>query len=208
MELKEILQIVFFIVSALVLIGIVTFAWVFIYRKFYYTKHFESCHYSIVRKIVKRYDYRLINNFIFKTGEKKHDRINHIIFGEKYAYLVFSRNFDGDLAGKAEDKSLQFVQRNGERLYTLNQYTYMNTIIDKLCQMTGLQKNFFIGILMTNDDCNNFVDSKFDNLYIVKKSDLSKAIKGIEARDIGKLNEEMLQTAILKLSELNRRKDG
>ena len=64
-----------------------------------------------------------------------------------------------------------------------------------------------IGIVLTNNECKNYVKSESDHLYFITKKELPKAIKSIEARDIGKLNEEQLQAAILAVSKMNRRKD-
>lgn len=203
---QEILKLVFIIAIALVVVAAIIVVSVLIYKKVYYPKHFGNVYYRTVNKIVTNEDYRLINNFIFKIEENKYAKIDHIIFGEKYMYLIFSRYYEGSLKGHFDDKSFIFINKKGKKFYTENQYIHVRSIIARLCILSGLDKSLLIGIVLTNDECKNYVKSESDHLYFVTKKELPKAIKTIESRDIGKLNEEQLQAAILSISKMNRRK--
>ena len=204
---KEFWITLFIVAVAAVAIAVIVALSVLIYKKVYYPKHFGNVYYKTVNKIVTNEDYRLINKFIFRIEENKYARIDHIIFGEKYMYLIFSRYYEGSIKGHFDDKSLIFIDKKGKKYYTENLYMYVRSIIARLCILSGLEKSMLIGIVLTNNECKNYVKSESDHLYFITKKELPKAIKSIEARDIGKLNEEQLQAAILAVSKMNRRKD-
>ena len=138
--------------------------------------------------------------------EEKYAKIDHIIFGEKFFYLIFSRYYAGDIKGKADDQSLVFVDKKGKKFYTENQFAYMKFVINKLCIQTGLDESLLIGIVLVNNDCKVLVESNLDHFYMIPRKELTRAIKGIESRDIGALNDNQLQNVVLILSKMNKRK--
>ena len=200
------LKIVFIVACSLVGVAVITVGAVFFYKYIYYPKKFANVNYRDVYKIVQNYDYRLINKFIFKVEEEKYAKIDHIVFGDKFFYLIFSRYYTGDIKGKMDDSSLVFVPRKGKKRYTENQFAYMKFVIDKLCIQTGLDRSLLIGICLVNNDCKVNVKSESDHLYMIPRKELKNAIKSIEARDIGVLNDGQLQNAVLVLNKMNRRK--
>ena len=96
--------------------------------------------------------------------------------------------------------------KKGKKMYTENQYDHMKFVINKLCIQTGLDKAQLIGIVLTNNDCVSYVESNSDHLYIIPRKELPRAIKEIEARDVGPFNDEHLQSAVLTLNVMNRKK--
>lgn len=199
-------KIIFYSVIGVLALAIIIVGSVFLYKKVYYPRKFENVHYRDVLKIVTNYDFRLINKFIFKVGENKYAKIDHIIFGDKFMYLIFSRYYAGNIKGNVDDKSFVFINKKGKKMYTENQYDHMKFVINKLCIQTGLDKAQLIGIVLTNNDCVNYVESNSDHLYIIPRKELPRAIKEIEARDVGPFNDEHLQSAVLTLNVMNRKK--
>ena len=199
-------QIVFIVACSLVGLAIIIIGSVLLYKYVYYPKKFANVNYRDVYKIVQNNDYRLINKFIFKVEEEKYAKIDHIVFGDKYFYLIFSRYYKGDIKGKSNDKSLVFIPRKGKKQYTVNQFDYMKFVINKLCIQTALDRSLLIGICLVNDDCKVNVQSDSDHLYMIPRKELKNAIKSIEARDIGALNDDQLQNAVLVLNKMNRKK--
>ena len=82
----------------------------------------------------------------------------------------------------------------------------MKFVINKLCIQTGLDESLLIGIVLVNNDCKVLVESNLDHFYMIPRKELTRAIKGIESRDIGALNDNQLQNAVLILSKMNKRK--
>ena len=200
------LKIIFIVACVVIGLAILIVGGILLFKYVYYPKKFANVNYRDVYKIVQNYDYRLINKFIFKVEEEKYAKIDHIIFGDKFFYLIFSRYYAGDIKGKVDDSSLVFVDRKGKKYYTENQFAYMRFVINKLCIQTGLDRSQLIGIVLVNNDCKIHVESNSDHLYMIPRKELNNAIKSIESRDIGTLNDSQLQNAVLVLNKMNRKK--
>lgn len=201
-------RIIFYSLCGIVVIAGIITAWVLIYKRFYYPKKFKNVHYKIVKRIVHEYDYRLINNFVFPVEESKNALIDHIIFGDKYFYVILSHYYNGDISGNINDKSLIFTNKKGKKYYTDNPYKYLNYILTRFSTSCGIDKRVLIGVVLTDDACNINVESEYESYFVCKKKNLSKLIKKIESRRIGKINDDQLQKAVLTLSKMNRRKNG
>ena len=89
------LQIVFIVACSLVGVSLLVVGGVLFFKYIYDPKKFANVNYRDVYKLVLNNDYRLINKFIFKVEEEKYAKIDHIIFGEKFFYLIFSRYYAG-----------------------------------------------------------------------------------------------------------------
>ena len=75
----------------------------------YRRKRFQVLYYKRVYKVALENDYYLINQFYFKIDSNKLAKVDHILFGEKYIYVILSKYYEGDLVGKSTDKSLIFI---------------------------------------------------------------------------------------------------
>ena len=98
-------------------------------------------------------DYYLINNFTFKVDSATYLTVNHMLFADKYVYLIMDFYYDGDIAGKAFDKSLIFMSNKGKKQYIDNPILISKNILTKLSMSTGIQPSIMIGISLINDNC-------------------------------------------------------
>lgn len=205
---QDILKIVFISLCSAIVIAATIVIWVLVYKNVYYPKKYKEVHYKEVAKIVNNQDYRLINRFIFRIEENKKAVIDHIIFGEKFIYLVFSRYYKGNLEGKLDDSSFIITNKKGKKMYTENPFKYMNFVVSRLCINSGLEDSLLIGIVMVNNDCAITIPNKSEKFFVINKKRLPKLIKEFESKDIGKFKEDELQKAILVLDKMNRRKSN
>lgn len=169
-------------------------------------KKYVEHYYKEIYKIALDRDYYLINNFAFKVDDSSLLRINHILFGDKYVYLINDYHFDGDIAGKAFDKSLICFSKKGKKYYIDNPIVRSKFLLDRLCIMTGLDPNIMIGISLVNDDCSSDIISTSKQYYLVQRNKLASLIKAIESRRIGKLNEKSLEKLVHSINKMNRKK--
>lgn len=208
LEGNLIFKIIFFSLCGVLLIAAVIVTWALIFKYVYYPKKFKTVHYKTVRRIVDENDYRLINNFYFPVEEGKNAKIDHIVFADKFFYVILSHYYDGSISGNIGDMSLIFTDRKQKKYYTDNPYKYLNYILTRLSTSCGIDKKSLIGVVLTNNSCNNMVESEYESFYVCKRKDLKKLIKKIESRQIGKFNDEQLQKAVWTLSNMNRIKHG
>ncbi len=200
------LQIIFLIVTPIAIIVLTILFIVIPINKRRQKKHFKEYCYKAIYKIAFDEDYYLINNFLFKVDSSKVARVDHILFGNKYIYLMIDVFYEGDLAGKANDKSLIFIDKKGQKHYTDNQYLVVKSLVKSLSQTTGMSEDLFIGIVVVNNNCKLGVETSSKQIYMIQRNKLKKLVKAIESRDVGKINAAQLDAAVKAFDKQNRAK--
>lgn len=184
------IQIVWIIAVALVVAVILGFAIYFITNNTKASKKFKYKYYKKVYKIVLNNDYFLLNNFEFKVDDKTKARIDHVIYADKYIYLINDYFYPGELSGKEKDPSLIYQDKKGEKNYTENPLITSRKIITYLSILTGIESSIFIGIGLTNSDSKHLIESNSTQCFVVQVNRLKKLIKTIESRPIGKISDK------------------
>lgn len=160
-----------------------------------------------IYKIAQTYDYYLINNLRLKLSDNSEVELDHVLFGNKYIYLIKDRYYKGGLLAKEYDQSWLYYSKKGN--------TYIKEYIDnplknndirrsKVVKATGLDRTFLICICLINDDCymNNFAGESKDN-FLCPLSKVRRLIKSIEKRDVAPINAHQLSQAVLDINKLN-----
>ena len=172
----------------------------------YRRKNFQIHFYKQVYRVALDNDFYLINQFVFKVDSSKNATVDHILFGERYIYVILSKYYQGDLVGKYMDKSLIFISHKGKKCYTDNPYNESKTMTSKLSSSTGIDASLMIGIVLINDDCKVEVQSDSKQFYIIQRKRLPSLIKAIESRPVEPINEKQLEKAVQSIAKLNKRK--
>ena len=172
----------------------------------YRRKKFQILFYKRVYKVALESDFYLINQFYFKVDSARLAKVDHILFGEKYIYVINSKYYEGDLVGKSTDKSLIFISHKGKKCYTDNPIIQSKQLASKLSSSTGLDASMLIGITLINDDCKVEVQSESKQFYIIQRKKFPALIKAIESRPVAKINEAQLAKAVQSIAKENKRK--
>jgi len=172
----------------------------------YKRSHFQVRFYKRVYKVALENDYYLINQFYFKVDSNKLAKVDHIIFGEKYIYVILCKYYEGNLVGKSSDKSLIFISHKGKKCYTDNPINQSKQLASKLSSSTGLDASLLIGITLINDDCKVEVQSESKQFYIIQRNKFHALIKAIESRPVPNINEAQLEKAVQSIAKENKRK--
>ena len=207
MLLLNVYQIIFFVALSLVVIAL---AFIFVYlplRRRYIKKKFDEHYYKTIRRIVDNEDYYLINKFIYKIDDAHVGTIDHILFGDKYFYIITSKYYEGDLKGNMNDKSLVLYNRRGQKFYVNNPYTEVKRLLESLSLNTDVDSKLMIGIVVVNKGVNIHVESQSKQYYAIQINKLPQLIKAIESREIPTINETQLAKAVKVFDKLNRRRD-
>lgn len=199
-------QLAFFIVVPTVILIVLGFALYFVLRSRMMKKDFKYFYYKRLYRLAMDKDYYLINNFIFKIDDSHVGRIDHILFGDKYIYLINDSYFDGDIEGKENDRSLILINKVGKKYYVDNPIIDNRNILTKLAIVTGIDKSLLISISLINDNCHSGVITSSNSSYIIQSNKMKYLIKAIESRPIGKINAKELANAVKAIDKLNRRK--
>lgn len=196
-----------FIITASVIVLAVGFVLIFLpLRKRHYKKHYDEYYYKTIHRIVTNEDYYLINRFLFKLDDSRTGTIDHIIFGEKYFYIISSKYYEGDITGKQFDKSLILINK-GKKSYINNPYLESKLLLERLAMNTDVDAALMIGIVVTNRGVNINVANESKQYYAIQINKLPQLIKAIESRPIPTINETQLARAVKVFDKLNRRRD-
>ena len=200
------IKLAFVIVAPTVLLIFIAFCLYFPIMHAYRRKHFQLHYYKRVYKVAIDNDYYLINQFVFKIDSSKVASVDHILFGNKYIYVIASKYYQGDLVGKYNDKSLIFISHKGKKCYTDNPYGQVKLLASKLSSSTGIDASLMIGIVLVNDDCKVAVQSESKQFYIIQRKRFAALIKAIESRPVENINETQLAKAVQSIAKQNKRK--
>lgn len=205
-SLLSIPQILFIIITAIVVILALTLLIVLPLRKRYKQNNFREYYYKKVYKIAFNEDYYLINDFLFRIDDNNVAVIDHILFADKYIYLINDYLYEGDLTGNQNDKSLILINMQGKKFYTDNPIILSDKIATRLSIITGIDKSLLIGLTLVNNECRVSLEQTDKRYYIVQRNKLDSLIKAIESRNVGKINAEEMANTVQALNKLNRRK--
>ena len=200
------LQLAFLIIVPIVLFVFLSICIYFPVSHFYYRKNFQIHYYKRIYRVALDNDYYLINQFVFKIDSSKIASVDHILFGNKYIYVLSSKYYQGDLVGKYQDKSLIFISHRGKKCYTDNPYNQVKFLASKLSASTGIDASLMIGIVLVNDDCKVAVQSESKQFYIIQRKRFAALIKAIESRPVEEINQSQLAKAVQSIAKQNKRK--
>ena len=197
---------ILFIVLAPIVVFALSFFFIFLpLRERHIKNHFKEYCYKQIYKVAFDEDYYLINNFTFKVDGKT-VCIDHILFGNKYFYVIIDNYLPGDLIGNENDKSLILIDRHNQKFYTENQFQTCKALMDYLKAKTGIGKDLLIGIAIVNNDCKVGVESNSKQFYIIQRNKFKKLVKAIESREVAKINQQEMDRFVKSLDEMNRNK--
>ncbi len=198
-------QIIYIVALVVVVVIAILLILLFPIRRYQIKKQFVNYYYKRVYKIAKYNDYYLINNFSFKVDDYSTGKIEHILFADKYVYLINDVFYQGDIAGKIFDKSLIFMSKKGEKHYIDNPVLQNQLLLTRLSMITNLDPSIMIGITLVNDDCQSEIVSESKQFYVISRNKLSYLIKAIESRPIGNLNAKSLEKLVQSINKMNKK---
>ena len=147
----------------------------------------------------------MINNFVFSIDDIHESKIDHILFCDKYIYVIMDKYYEGDLLGKHNDESFVMITKDNKKFYTDNPTVFLKKLINNLCSVTGLPTSLIIGLIMVNNDCKMNIESSSKQFFIVQRKKMVKLVNMIETRDIPTMNEIQLANAVKAISNINLR---
>ncbi len=193
------------IIGIIVLLLVIAFAMLFpIFKKKYMYRNFKMVYYRKIYSIAEKNDYLLLNNIILKNKDIKIAEIDHILFAKKYIYVIKDRFYRGAISGNKDDNVWLFFNNRNEKTEMHNPMQNNVKRIEKLCSLTGLQKDFFISIVVVNNDCviKNAKELNSKRSFIVSSKKLPKLIKSIEKRNLKDIDQRQLEDAVRDIYRL------
>ena len=172
-------------------------------NKFINQKLFRYFYYRKIYRYVNHRDLRLINNFQFAVDESTNAHFDHIIFGNKYIYLITDKYWTKGIYGKVEDKSWLLFKNGDKRIYIDNPLKKNELRTEKLSLVTDINRSMFVAIVVVNNDCLVDDNIKLNKQNIILKiRHLKKTIEQYEKDDIENINDEQLQKVVYAFDKI------
>lgn len=100
-----------------------------------------------IHQYARKNDYLLINNVLLPLGKGKYFRIDHLLFGDRYIYVIASKLYRGQLTGTYEDS--QWLLKDEHQMKTMDNPLKMNhQRAGWLSQMLSLPEDRFINLVV------------------------------------------------------------
>lgn len=171
-------------------------------------KDFVSVYGKRVYKYALHNDLYLINKLELKSNDDQIIKVDHLLFGTKYIYVIKDYHLPGEIEAKEKDRSFIYKSnvKGTKKVYIDNPMLINKKLVQKLSTNIGMNSDLFIAISLFNDetDFGDFTSASKDN-YIVTMSKLYKLLDTIESRNIAPLNDEQLKYAVKDVAKLNIR---
>lgn len=164
--------------------------------------------YPVIRKTAVYYDYYLINQLEISVTASDSIFIDHLIFGDKYIYLVSDFVFKGTLSGKSQDSKWILKTNKGEEIIVDSPFYKNRELVKKLSLRTALDQTTFIAVTLVSRET-KITDLEVNDSqnYIIDTRDFTKLILKIESRNIRPLNSEELKKRVHEIDALNLRRN-
>lgn len=167
-------------------------------------ERYRYIYYKKVREIADKYDYYLVNNVGIDSRDEVICKIDHILFANKFIYVIKDRYYRGAISGEKDNVKWYFHPNDTEVLEMDSPLIQNSRRVDHLSAVTQIDRSYFISIVIINDNCevksNNDLNS--DDSYIVSLSQLPRLIKFIESRKVAKLDPAQLEKAVNDIARL------
>lgn len=192
--------------GVIALIAIILFAVLYpIFKKRYMYKNFKYVYYKKIYQIADKNDYLLLNNIVLTANNQKIATIDHILFANKFIYVINDKYKVGSINASKEDDVWLYFDKGGNKFEIHNPLKMNKKRIEKLSQLTSLDSSLFVSVVLINDDCviKNINELNYKRNFIICYKDLAKLVKQVEKRkDVVKINEQAMDEVVKTLYRL------
>lgn len=168
-------------------------------------KQFKYNFYKKIYQIAFDEDFYLINDFVFSLDNNQKAKVDHILFGNKYIYLISDYYYEGSLSGNDEEQELYLDSFKGERFITDNPIKESQKLAKRISFTTGVSIDYIVGIVLVNDECELDIRQTYKTHYIIQRKDLKALIKSIESRNVNNFVANQLQETVNYFDKINEK---
>lgn len=185
------LQIIFIVYSSFALILISYLFFYATFKKWRRKKKYKNIYAKKLYSLSLVKDYLLVNQFRCKESGYDEVLCDHILFGDKYIYLIYDYYFNGAISGECQDKKLLYYEYKKQVKEIVNPYAECTNKI-RIIQNVLYNENpeIFRGIIIINKECNVNINGKFNKIVITNEKNLKKLINKFETENVKNLVKE------------------
>lgn len=164
-------------------------------------------YYPVVRKTALYLDLYLMNVLKVQIDSSQTITFDHVIFGDKYIYCILDLYAKGSISGNREDREWLITNSKTNNVKKItNPLLDNNYKISKLGLKTGLEKAFFINVILVNNDLDISSIKNTNDEFIISRKDFYRLIGAVESRDVATFNAGQLAAVVSDIDKQNTRK--
>lgn len=159
-----------------------------------------------VRAISTKNNLKFLSNVRLNFYSQEKGKIDHIIFGKKYIYILANFYFDGDIKGTIDNNSWILEKRGDNGCEYIDNISYDLSEKNRVfSSKINANPELIVPIAIVNNECEIKVNGiNNNNTFVVHYSSLKKLIKKLESRNLPDLDQNQLQNEYENLSNENK----
>ena len=162
-----------------------------------------------VTEIAEIKDYLLLNRVILPIDEIHNMHIDHILFGNKYIYLINDQYIEGSLPqAKENDKKWVQLQSLNKPEWIDNPILKNKRRVEKFTLLTRTEPDILVGIIVCNNDLsyNDFLITD-SHQHFVKLNQVARLIDSFEmSKNVNNISNEDLKELVKQINKMNKYK--
>ena len=197
---KRVIFIIVIIIATLLVVFLYVLPFIIRYNDH---KNFKKQVYKNLYNLAMEKDYYLINNLPLVSENNLVAKLDHIIFSNKYIYVIADKTYEDILSGKKEDNVWLSYSYSGDKKEINNPILLNEIRCDKFATIKKINRNYIISIVVVNNLAKiNDIDSlNKSSSYICHKKDLRNVIKNIEKREVSEFNLDNLDREVKEIAK-------
>ena len=166
-----------------------------------------NSYFRTINKVALYKDLYLINLLKLRIDSNQYITYDHVLFGNKYIYVISDAFFNGELRGNLHDAKFTLIERKNRKGREIDNPIHNNDYrLKKLALATGIDQEMLINVVVVNDECDLTHLKNDDSTFIINRCDFYRLIDAIESREVRILNAEELAEIVKDIDRLNQRK--
>lgn len=187
-------------------IGILIFLWKII-SKYQIIHNRPNAYFRTINKVALYKDFFLINVLKLKIDSNQFITYDHVLFGNKYIYVISDGFYNGGLQGELTSPKFTLIEPKNRKGREIDNPLYHNNYrLEKLALATGIEKDMLVNIVVVNDECDITRINNSERAFIINRCDFYRLIDAIESREVRILNPDELAEIVKDIDRLNQRK--
>ena len=157
-------------------------------------------------KVARDGDFYLVNSLRFETDGIESARIDHLLAGNKFIYVITDVYAPGELLIEKEKTDWAYFPHRGQKTLIPNPLIQNRKSVQHLAYRCGIDRSFLVGIVLLDEECsvNPYVNAEGDSI-LAPISEVGKIIDSFESREIDAFKEGELQQTIRDLSIIGKK---
>lgn len=184
----------FILLAVLLSLFIILFLTITIFVRKMNAKQYNKFCERKIQRIARRYDFLNVTNLNIANFNSERIKVDQIIFGKKYIYLITDLFIKGFVNGEVSDNSWMYfssIERKHHYLNNLNEILSQN--IAEFVNIFGIKNDPIIPICLIPNECEFKIKNlNNDKKLIVNYCKFTRTIRRLEKENIGSLEPKQI----------------